>query len=204
MELVGMKGGVPQYETMGKVYGESPRDAAIPAYNPLTNQSPVPSPASAMQGRTELPARSAQEIRDSFQTGSTAAAVRQQGAPRPESRFRRPGAPAGPGPASQPATAYKSPTEGKGAFSRERYAKTAEVQQSGWEQKAIREGRASDATKAKHKQYAADWDAGRKMDAEIAKGQSYGGEAPKVGGPGFHKGSKVVSIRPGGSRFRRV
>jgi hypothetical protein len=203
-----MKGGVPQYETIGKVYGQSPRAeaATIPAYNPLPNQSPVPSPALAMQGRTDvkLPARSAQEIRDSFQTGSTAATVRQQGAPRPESRFRRPGAPAGPGPASQPATAYKSPTEAGGAFSRERYAKTAEVQQSGWEQKAIREGRASDATKAKHKDYAAKWDAGRKMDAEIAKGQSYGGEVPKVGGPGFHKGSKVVSIRPGGSRFRKA
>ena len=186
MELVGMKGGVPQYESIGSVYGESPRKADAP---PLGNVGPV---------RAE---RTANDIRADYQNRNQTPAnragadnaMRSQGMVIPAT----PQTPVTRGPASQPAPAYQSPTEKGGAFSRERYAKTAAAQQEGWDKKAIRDGTASQATKDKWSDYSKEREAGVAMDKEINKGKPYGGAAPVVGGVGSTPNSKVVGIRPG-------
>jgi hypothetical protein len=89
-------------------------------------------------------------------------AMRAQGMVIPAAPMQRPGQPAQPGPASR-VRPYQDPTEAGGAFSREAYAKTAAAQQTGIERQAIREGRASEATRAKHEEYVSDMEADRKV-----------------------------------------
>ena len=110
---------------------------------------------------------------------------------------RRMAASLGRGPLSQPPKPYKSPLAPGGAFSNEAYARTAKAIETGEERLAIREGRASDATKAKHADYV------KKMadDTKAWSGVTpYDGKAPVVGGVGSRPGSKVLSIRPGTGR----
>ena len=143
MELVGMKSGVPQYAPVGEVYGQSPRAADS---SPAGGVGPV---------RPEV---TTDQIRADYQDRM------QKTVPRPYDQYgptRQPPVPRGP--ASQPAPTYQSPTEKGGAFSRDAYARTAAAQQTGFEQKAIREGKASEETRAKHADYVAKMEADRKM-----------------------------------------
>lgn len=126
-------------------------------------------------------------------------AMRAQGMYVPAAPVQRPGQPTQPGPASQ-VRPYQDPTEAGGAFSREAYASTAAAQQEGIEKQAIREGRASEATRAKHSTYAIERDRGVAMDKEIY------GSGPTGAGGNFKAGDTtryangatgtVKSVRP--------
>jgi hypothetical protein len=154
MELVGMKSGVPQYAPVGEVYGQSPRAAdAAPAggVGPVRPEVTTNDIRANYQNRMQTPA---------MKVGADNA-MRSMGVNVPRVPVERPGQPVMRAP-----VAYQSPTEKGGAFSREAYARTAAAQQEGWDKKAIREGRASEATRQKW----ADYTAQRERDTKMFPG----------------------------------